>query len=176
MVIPNPRRSHAREVAEIEKPEVRTGFFLVQRKSFPVPLLELFKLLVNSELFVGVQSRPLGLDVGQRNDGVVCPGSGRGCGGERTRELPVGDPDGADETSSVHLEEVREGCKVCELKNGTRRSGCLFLQKPLPPIGSSSDFLTHLHPELGSNVTSDNSLVVHETRGIHHAQDIVKGK
>ena len=68
--------------------------------------MKLFKLLVDSELFISSQFLPLGLDVRQRNDGVV--GTGCGCGsggGERTREMPVGSPDGADETGSVHLGE-----------------------------------------------------------------------
>ena len=72
-------------------------------------------------------------------------------------------------------EEVREGSKVCELKNGTRRSGCLSSKKPLLPIGSPSDLLTQsaLSSGLGSNVTSDNSL---SYKGIHHAQDIIEKK
>jgi hypothetical protein len=57
---------------------------------------------VYSELLVGGQFLPMGLDVGQRNDGVIRTGCGRGSGGERTRELPVGGPDGADKTGSVH--------------------------------------------------------------------------
>ena len=59
---------------------------------------------MDNELFVGSQFLPLGLDVGQRNDGLGSTGCGRGSGcGEGTRELPVGGPDGADETGSVHL-------------------------------------------------------------------------
>ena len=57
---------------------------------------------MDGELLVGGQFLPLGLDIGQRNDGVVGPGRGRGSGGERTRELPVGGPDGADEAGGVH--------------------------------------------------------------------------
>ena len=58
---------------------------------------------MDGELLVGSQFLPLGLDVGQRNDCVVRMGRGRGSGGERTRELPVSDPDGADEAGGVHL-------------------------------------------------------------------------
>ena len=59
-------------------------------------------------------------------------------------------------------------------KTGRDGAATFLLQKPPPPIGSSSDILTHLPvaPELGSNVASDNSLVVHGTKEIHHAQDI----
>jgi len=50
-----------------------------------------------------------------------------------------------------------------------------FPQKPLPPIGSSPDFLTRFRSLQSwartSLVTSDNSLVVHETKGIHHSQE-----
>ena len=102
----NPEPGSKRCVKAKKKPDIRTGFFLVQRKSFPVPLLELFELLVDGKLFICVQFLPLGLNVGQRDDGVVrasC-GGGSGSGGERTRELPVGSPDGAEETSSVHWE------------------------------------------------------------------------
>ena len=102
----NPEPGSKPGVRAKKKPDIRTGFFLVQRKSFPVPLLELFKLLVDGELFVCIQFLPLGLDVGQRNDGVVSTGcgGGGGSGRERTRELPVGSPDGAEETGSVHWE------------------------------------------------------------------------
>ena len=58
---------------------------------------------MNSELFVGSHFLPLSLDIGQRNDGIVNAGCCRGSGGKRTRELSVGSPDRADETSSVHL-------------------------------------------------------------------------
>ena len=58
---------------------------------------------MDGELLVGGQFLPLGLDVGQRNDGVISTGCCRGSGGERTREMPGGGPDGANETGSVHL-------------------------------------------------------------------------
>ena len=58
---------------------------------------------MDGKLLVGGQFLPLCLDVGQRNDGVICTGCGRGGGGERTREMPVGNPDGANKTGSVHL-------------------------------------------------------------------------
>jgi len=60
---------------------------------------------------------------------------------------------------------------LVEKRDATER---LPFQKPLLPIGSSK-FPTHSgHSGTGSNVSSDRSLVVHETKGTNHVQDIVE--
>ena len=60
---------------------------------------------------------------------------------------------------------------LVEKRDATER---LPFQKPLPPIGSLKIPTHSLVTAPGSNVTSDRSLVVHETKGTNHVQDIVE--
>ena len=105
---------------------------------------------MNGELFVGSHFLPLSLYIGERNDSIVNAGCCSGSGGKRTREMPVGGPDRAYETSGVHFGGGGEGLgkdvRYANEKTGRDGAVVFFLQKPLPLIGSSLDFLTHPPP------------------------------